>query len=176
MKAGIIAVVLVIIAIGLGAFFFLNQSPKPSTNTETPEEMQAENKMVIKDSKTIDSNLAIGADSANPSSEHGLYGLYSKDGFIASKANKKVLYFFATWCPECKEAEKDFQANLGKLPANVAIFKIHYNDPETSSQDKELAKKYGIVYQHTFVQVDNQGNEITKWNGGGFNKLISSIK
>ena len=40
----------------------------------------------------------------------------------------------------------------------------------------DLAKKYGITYQHTFVQIDSQGKEVTKWNGGQTDELAANIK
>jgi thioredoxin-related protein len=48
--------------------------------------------------------------------------------------------------------------------------------PETDQEEKDLAKKYGITYQHTFVQIDSKGNEITKWNGGKTDELLAKIK
>ena len=38
--------------------------------------------------------------------------------------------------------------------------------------------RYGIVMQDTFVQVDAEGEEITKWNSGGagVSSLLSNIK
>jgi hypothetical protein len=41
----------------------------------------------------------------------------------------------------------------------------------------ELKKKYGVTYQHTLVQVDAQGNMITKWSGGNtLESLLEKIK
>lgn len=57
----------------------------------------------------------------------------------------------------------------------MVIFRVNYNDPETDDQEKELAKKYEITYQHTFVQVDEGGNVITKWNGGGLTELLENL-
>jgi thioredoxin 1 len=56
------------------------------------------------------------------------------------------------------------------LPADVVVFKTDYDT------EKELKKKYGITYQHTFVLVDNEGNSIKKWNGGGVKELIEELK
>lgn len=159
MKLGII-ITIVVIFIGAGVFFLYTNSSK---NNPSPARLQNE---------TVKTSNPKGSDI----SPNGFYGFYSPETFKNSNASKKILYFFATWCPECKEADEDFKTNVDKLPEGIAVFKIHYNDPETSPEDKNLAKKYGIVYQHTFVQVDNEGQEITKWNGGGLDKLLSSIK
>src|SRR3989344_516440 len=61
MKAGIICVVTVILIATAGAFYFLNQpakSPEPATlNDNSPQD-----KVTIRDSQSIDSNLSIGSD------------------------------------------------------------------------------------------------------------------
>lgn len=83
---------------------------------------------------------------------------------------KVVLFFWAAWCPYCKEANADFTANTGQIPAGVTVLKTNYDT------EKELKTKYGITYQHTFVQVDAKGNQVTKWSGGGIKELIANIK
>ena len=40
----------------------------------------------------------------------------------------------------------------------------------------ELKKKYEVTYQHTFVQVDAQGNMIKKWSGGALADIIDETK
>ncbi len=68
-----------------------------------------------------------------------------------------VLFFNAKWCPSCQQANKSFLNN--KVPAGLIILSVDY---DTST---ELKKKYGVTYQHTFVQVDSNGNMIKKWSG-----------
>ena len=46
----------------------------------------------------------------------------------------------------------------------------------TDKEEEDLARKYGITYQHTYVQIDGVGKEVTKWNGGQINELLSNIK
>ena len=58
----------------------------------------------------------------------------------------------------------------------MVVIRTNYNDPDTDQEEKDLAKKYGITYQHTFVQVDAQGKELTKWNGGQTDELVTNIK
>jgi thioredoxin-related protein len=53
---------------------------------------------------------------------------------------------------------------------------VNYNDTATDQAEKELAKKYGVTYQHTFVQIDAEGNEVTKWNGGKIEELLHNIR
>jgi thiol-disulfide isomerase/thioredoxin len=71
---------------------------------------------------------------------------------------KVVLFFRAAWCPSCRTVDADIRAHAASIPADVTILDVNY---DTAS---ELKKKYGVTYQHTFVQVDAQGNQITTWS------------
>ena len=143
------AVILVVV----GGLFFSNQQPK---NGQQPK---MEKKPVAME-KTANSR----------------YLVYSKDVYDAASDKRRVLYFYATWCPSCKQANEDFTANPNKIPEDVVVIRTNYNDPDTDQEEKDLAKKYGITYQHTFVQIDSQGKEITKWNGGQTDELVTNIK
>ena len=142
--------IIAISVIGLGVFIFL---PKSSPKIEMPVTQEASE--------------------ATPSSR---YVEYSKTILDQSKDLRRVLYFYATWCPTCKVANEDFLANPNKIPEDVVLIRINYNDPDTDAEEKDLAKKYGITYQHTFVQIDAEGNQIAKWNGGQTEELIANIK
>ena len=84
------------------------------------------------------------------------YVEYSKAVLDESSDKRRVLYFYATWCPSCKIANEDFTTNPNKIPEDVVVIRINYNDPNTNQEEKDLAKKYGITYQHTFVQIDEK--------------------
>ena len=103
------------------------------------------------------------ADAANTQTEFDKrFVSYSKDNLEkATKNGKAVIFFHASWCPLCKEAESDLKANWDKVPADVTILKTDYDTA------KELKTKYGVVSQDTWVQVDSQEKELTKWNSGG---------
>lgn len=88
----------------------------------------------------------------------------------ATKTGKAILFFHAKWCPTCKVADQDIRENLNMIPIGVTIFQTDY-DTYT-----DLEKKYGVTYQHTFVQIDAQGNEVAKWNGGGLDEIVANIR
>ncbi len=98
------------------------------------------------------------------------YIAYSPEVFASAKDNKRILFFKANWCPTCNTADKDFIDNISKIPEGITLYQVDYN------KESELKKKYAITYQHTFVQVDSEGNELSKWNGGGIEKLLVSLK
>ncbi len=86
----------------------------------------------------------------------GSYTDYDSAKLANAEKGKVVLFFHAPWCPTCREADKNF--NASSTPEGLTLLKADYD----SSQD--LKKKYGVTYQHTFVQVDKDGNQIKKWN------------
>lgn len=104
------------------------------------------------------------------------YTFYTPEVMSQAAKGRRVLFFFAAWCPTCKAADTEFMANVAQIPEDVTVIKVNYNDSQTDEQEKELAKKYDITYQHTFVQIDAEGKEITKWNGGDINELLTNIK
>lgn len=114
------------------------------------------------------SSMAPAASSAPSRQESGKPGVtmdgayLDYDSYQANKANyakHKVVYFFsATWCHECQDTDKALKASSG-VPEGLAVVKIDY-DSRT-----DLRKTYGVTQQHTFVQVDDMGNQIVKWSG-----------
>jgi len=91
-------------------------------------------------------------------------------------SGRRVLFFYANWCPTCRPADADFKSNAETFPADLTVTRVNYNDPDTDRDEKNLAEKYGVTYQHTFVQIDDQGQEIAKWNGGQSKELLANIK
>lgn len=103
---------------------------------------------------------------------HGSYQDYSPETAKAEQAagHKVVLFFHADWCPFCVEADKQFKAKLDQIPQGVTVLKTNY-DTETA-----LKKKYAVTYQHTFVQIDAEGNLSSKWNSGDIDNLKKNLK
>jgi thiol-disulfide isomerase/thioredoxin len=86
----------------------------------------------------------------------------------AYKDSKKVLFFAASWCPSCQALTKDIEARTSSIPSDTVVIRADY-DKETS-----LKQTYGVTYQHTLVQIDNDGQQLTKWNGGNTIETISA--
>ena len=102
----------------------------------------------------------------------GSYEIYSPEKIaMASASHHVVLFFRASWCPTCKTVDADIKAHLKDIPENLTILDVNYDN------STELKKKYGVTYQHTFVQVDAEGNLIKKWGGSPtLASLISEVK
>lgn len=104
------------------------------------------------------------------------YIQFSESAFQTVSTQRRVLFFYASWCSTCIPADKNITENASQIPDDLTVIRVNYNDPDTDDQEKELAKKYGITYQHTFVQIDQAGNEVTKWNGGQIKELLKNIQ
>ncbi len=87
---------------------------------------------------------------------------------IASEA-PTVLFFYASWCPTCRSAREEFNERQDELK-HINIILVDYDNSD------DLQKKYGVSYQHTFVQIDENGEAIIKWNGGATDSLLSNVK
>lgn len=92
---------------------------------------------------------------ANPAPQTpGAYKDYSS-AEVAATAGKKVLFFHAPWCPQCRQLDAEIKA--GSLPSGVTVFKIDYDS------NQALRQKYGVTLQTTFVTIDDNGNLVKKY-------------
>lgn len=94
---------------------------------------------------------------------------YSEPNFNAVKHQKRVLFFRAAWCGSCQDAEAELSKVTADIPTDVTVFDVNFDTAV------ELKRKYDVVVQHTFVQVDSQGNVITTWVGGGVDQLREKL-
>ena len=102
----------------------------------------------------------------------GSYETYAPEKVaLASATHDVVLFFRASWCPTCRALDADIKANLSKIPESLAILDVNYDNSTA------LKQKYSVTYQHTFVQVDKDGNLIKKWSGSPtLSALVSEVK
>ena len=84
------------------------------------------------------------------------YAEYSKNK--ADYANSDVVLFFsAAWCSTCQAAHNAIDSE--GVPDGMTIVDVDYD----TAQD--LRQQYGVTIQHTFVQVDENGKQLTKFSG-----------
>ncbi len=156
-------VVLAVIGMGGGAYALVSQNNK----TRESEAMmkKAESEAMMKDdkmAKTGEDAMKKDGDAMKQDDAmmaKGIYTDYDQAKLANAEKGKVVLFFHATWCPECQRLEKTFNASA--TPDGLTLLKVDY---DTAT---ELKKKYGITMQHTFVQVDKDGKLIKKWSGSG---------
>ena len=123
-----------------------------------------------------DQSVSVQTTQSKKISASSQYIEYNSDTYEQFSNNRRVLFFYANWCPLCRPADAEISANSDKIPEDVVIIRVNYNDNETDDAEKTLAKKYSVTYQHTFVQIDSNGNEVTRWTGGKLDELLENIK
>lgn len=73
-----------------------------------------------------------------------------------------VLFFYANWCPICKEEFPKFESAIEQLSHDGVVgFRVNFNDNETSTAEEALAREFGVAYQHTKVFIKN-GERVLK--------------
>jgi len=156
----ILSALIVIAILAGGVYFFTRKSSQnaPSMMKKNPPEVMVKEEVMVKN------EIKAG------------YPQYAKSVLDQSMGGRRILFFYANWCPTCKTANINFEQNITKIPTDVALIRVNYNDSDTDQEEKDLARKYDITYQHTFVQIDSNGKELAKWNGGQIEELLSNIK
>lgn len=97
----------------------------------------------------------------------GRYVDYADENIAAAGYNETILFFYASWCPECRAFD---QAILESgVPDGVQILKVNY---DTAT---DLRKKYEVTLQSSFVSVTDSGDKIVYWQGYGKDKSIEAI-
>ena len=86
------------------------------------------------------------------------YGTYETSAEQFTETNV-VLFFNAGLCSTCKVARDNFETSLDQIPIDLTIVVVDF---DTAT---ELRKLYGVTVQHTFVQIDDSGEAVTKWSG-----------
>lgn len=161
-----IAIVAVLL---LGAAVVFFQSSDTSSPTQPAQSEQA----TVSETSDTSTNETITETQDSQAQLLQPYQVYSPEALEAAQEtdNNILLFFHATWCPSCRALDSELTSNLAEIPENLTIFKVNY-DAET-----ELKQQYGVTTQHTLVQIDSDGNEVTKWSGGSrIEQLLDQVQ
>ena len=90
------------------------------------------------------------------------------NAMMRAETEPVVLFFYASWCPSCRSAKNEIEANLDKLDG-INLLLVDYD------KSSELKQKYGVTYQHTYVQIDSAGNKMAIWNGGSTENILKKV-
>jgi thiol-disulfide isomerase/thioredoxin len=141
-KKTIVVLVILLTFASAIAFVFMNQdeatAPTASSTSTT----------AVDPAQANDTPLPAETSSA------GVYTEYSEDA-LSTASGTKVLFFHASWCPQCRALAEDIQAK--GVPAGVTILEVDYDT------NQALRQKYGVTIQTTLVTVDDQGKLVKKF-------------
>lgn len=139
-KSAILGLVVLIIA-GLGYYLFTHvQSDISNTRQNT-----------INSSISQTSNIVLAGKSAL------LLDFNNAEYQNALKSDKLiVLYFYTNWCPICREEFPKMKDAFDELDTDKVVgFRINYNDNQTDEFEEEIAREFGVAYQHAKVFLKN---------------------
>jgi len=168
---GIIA--LIVIIGGISYFTIIQQSSEKEGLMEKEDVMMEKENSIIekeKDEMMEGEFVMKYSGSVIAGNKSPLLDFNKSDYDTALKTDKLiVLYFYANWCPICKtEVSSSLYPAFNELTTDKVIgFRVNYNDNQTDNDEKNLAREFGVAYQHTKVFVKN-GERILKspesWN------------
>lgn len=83
----------------------------------------------------------------------GIYMDYeSGKKYISDSTKKVVLFFHASRCPTCKQAEKNIIDNKNTIDPNLVILKVDYDSYS------DLKQKYWVTTQTSYVFINSDGS------------------
>jgi thiol-disulfide isomerase/thioredoxin len=155
----------------------MEQKEKSAMMKNEDEEMMQKNEEVMmeKGETMMKYSGAVLAGKSSP-----LLDFTKADYDAALKTDKLVvLYFYANWCPICKAEFPLMQKSFNELTTDKVIgFRVNYNDNQTDNDEKNLAREFGVAYQHTKVFVKN-GQRILKspegWDEKRYDMEINKV-
>lgn len=115
-------------------------TPEPEATMEPSEEPEAE-----AEAETEEDTAA-----AESETTPGAYVEYS-EAALADAEGTRVLFFHATWCPQCHALDDSINAN--GVPDGVTILKVDYDT------NQDLRQEYGVTQQTTVVSLDDNGDK-----------------
>ncbi len=182
MKALIGLVALLVIIAGCAQQATMEQKEEMREGEWTPEETaameEAEKKEAMMEQEWTSEEIA-AMEQEHEATMTGAYRDWDKAAFDKAAGEGKIILidFAANWCPACQAEHPQLIAGLENLndPRFVG-FRVHYKDDETTPEHTELAKKYGIAYQHTKVVIKD-GKMVLKspaaWTA---DKVVTELK
>ena len=170
---GVVAGIIILVVVVGGIYVSMSNKNDAMVIKEQMEQKAMEDQKVMEEKDVMIKKDETGMmDKGDAMTKAGSYETYAPEKVaLASSSHDIVLFFRASWCPTCRAVDADIKANLSKIPSDLTILDVNYD------QSTPLKQKYGVTYQHTFVQVDKDGNQIKKWSGSPtLSALVAEVK
>jgi len=126
--------------------------------TNTKDDMANKASGGLSDALTVNGPKALAGTAAK-------YYEFNSQHYEKSLKEEKTIFlnFYANWCPICKREEPGLFAAFEELDnPDIVGYRVNYNDGDTAEDEVELAKKFGITYQHTKIILDKNRNVALK--------------
>ena len=174
MRANYIFLILIVFVIVVsGCEQVIDEAMNDESMMEKGSVQEDDAMMEKDDSAMMEDEIMMETDSMMESTYSGkvLAGTASKylefskaDYDEALKENKKILlYFYASWCPICKAEQPEAFAAFNELnDSNLVGFRVNYKDGSDDADEKDLARQFGVAYQHTKV-ILKDGKQVGKY-------------
>lgn len=124
-------------ALGAGGFYLSSKNDDSKSVTKTE----------------LESNTSINQ-TDNVTASKGNYLDYEVN-LVESTNGRRVLFFHAPWCSQCKELDESIKNGI--IPEGVTIFKTDFDS------NQKLRQQYGVTLQTTLVLLDDKGNLAKKY-------------
>lgn len=151
---GLVVAGVVVLGVGAGAIAALAGGGAGEAAPETAATATAEPSVVAEPEPGSEPTAAAEEPGDDTVAEEealtpGAYVDYS-DSALASAEGTRVLFFHATWCPQCRALEASIQDE--GVPDGITILKVDY---DTST---DLRQRYDVRQQTTVVALDGDGD------------------
>lgn len=162
---GLVSLLVVVALVAVGAAYYTGVFNTKSGNTNTPDSLLTapiqKAEQAAQQLRQADQQQASLVDEYSGARLAGdlspLLDFNQADYQAALKTDKLIaLYFYADWCPICREEVPKLYEAFNQLNNDHVIgFRVNYNDDQTDEVEKALAREHGVAYQHTKVFVKN---------------------
>ena len=179
----VIAIVALIVIVAGVSYFTAQQQPKKTeTAGTTAEDKKLEDGTIVKPEdkapeKKEEETMVKYTGTVLAGKSAPLLDFTKTDYDAAISSNKLVaLYFYANWCPICKAEFPKMQEAFNELTTDKVVgFRVNYNDNQTDNDEKNLARNFGVNYQHTKVFLKDGQRILKALDSWDKNRYLSEI-